>query len=122
MARWSWSGPGECASVSQPKRILRCLRRIDRTRIDAETIPPAQHHLSRRCASPLGHVTDPTHMNLDAAGRARLRVPGGKLRRAPHDVFRHDVELLWIADDDVAARGSAADVQPEIVRRGDLEG
>src|SRR5438552_18573344 len=88
-----------------PRALLRCLRRIDRTRIDAETIPPAQHHLSRRCAFPLGHVTDSTHMDLDAAGRARLRVPGGKLRRAPHDVFRH-VELLRVADDDVAARGS----------------
>src|SRR5205085_1665154 len=84
-------------------------------------LPAAELDLARRGAVALVDVGDAAEMHLDARPTARLRVPRGELRGADEDRPRQRVEVLRIADDDVASRDATRGVEPEVLGRRDDE-
>src|SRR2546427_5679151 len=91
-------------------------------RVDLHRLPRPEEHLAGREAPRLADVGRPTDMHLDlAAGPPGLGVPGRELGGALDHLPRQILELLGVADDDVAARRSGH-VQPQVVRLPHPEG
>src|SRR2546427_1323245 len=88
---------------------------------DPYALPAAELDLAGGGAAPLADVGDAADVHLDARPPARLRVPRRELRGTDEDGLRQHVELLGIADDDVAPGHAARDVEPEVLRRRDYE-
>jgi len=80
-----------------------------------------QCHRPGRPTARLAHVAALRHVHCDTAGVAGLGVTGGERCRKAQRATRKTIDTVRIADDDVRT-GMAADVQPEILRRSELEG